>query len=246
MSSHHINFNEITHTYTNINTGERYISGTQLLSKYKPKFDTDKIAEQSAKKRGMTKEAVLKEWSDAANTATTKGTAIHETIESMLMHISEKFHTEYAVVAKKAIVEIEKNLGNTSNITSEMLLWNDKLKIASQSDLVQRYTPPFAEHEVINVIDYKTNKTIDTYNKYNTYMLEPLNNLMECEYNVYSLQLSLYPYLLEKMYPQAKIGKLAIMWLNPHTEEWKTFAVPYMKYDVIRLLQDYKTTFLDK
>jgi hypothetical protein len=74
-------------------------------------------------------------------------------------------------------------------------------------------------------------------------MLEPLNNLMECEYNVYSLQLSLYAYLLEKMYPQAKIGKLAIMWLNPHTEEWKTFAVPYMKYDVIRLLQDFKSSF---
>lgn len=243
MKSSHIKFDEKTHIYTNINTGERYISGTQLLGKYKEKFDSDAIAERTAKKRGLTKEQILSEWKESANIATTKGTAIHETIESMLMHIPEKFHTEYAVVAKKAIVEIEKVLGNTSNITSEMLIWNDKLKIASQSDLVQRYTPPFCKHEIINIIDYKTNKAIDTYNKYNTYMLEPLNNLMECEYNIYSLQLSLYAYLLEKMYPQAKIGKLAIMWLNPHTEEWKTFAVPYMKYDVIRLLQDFKSSF---
>jgi ATP-dependent exoDNAse (exonuclease V) beta subunit len=243
MKSSHIKFDEKTHIYTNINTGERYISGTQLLGKYKEKFDSDAIAERTAKKRGLTKEQILSEWKESANIATTKGTAIHETIESMLMRIPEKFHSEYSIVAKKALVEIEKVLGNTSNITSEMLIWNDKLKIASQSDLVQRYTPPFCKHEIINIIDYKTNKAIDTYNKYNTYMLEPLNNLMECEYNIYSLQLSLYAYLLEKMYPQAKIGKLAIMWLNPHTEEWKTFAVPYMKYDVIRLLQDFKSSF---
>lgn len=243
MKSSHIKFDEKTHIYTNINTGERYISGTQLLGKYKEKFDSDAIAERTAKKRGLTKEQILNEWKESANIATTKGTAIHETIESMLMRIPEKFHSEYSIVAKKALVEIEKVLGNTSNITSEMLIWNDKLKIASQSDLVQRYTPPFCKHEIINIIDYKTNKAIDTYNKYNTYMLEPLNNLMECEYNIYSLQLSLYAYLLEKMYPQAKIGKLAIMWLNPHTEEWKTFAVPYMKYDVIRLLQDFKSSF---
>lgn len=243
MKSSHIKFDEKTHIYTNINTGERYISGTQLLGKYKEKFDSDAIAERTAKKRGLTKEQILSEWKESANIATTKGTAIHETIESMLMRIPEKFHSEYSIVAKKALVEIEKVLGNTSNITSEMLIWNDKFKIASQSDLVQRYTPPFCKHEIINIIDYKTNKTIDTYNKYNTYMLEPLNNLMECEYNIYSLQLSLYAYLLEKMYPQAKIGKLAIMWLNPHTEEWKTFAVPYMKYDVIRLLQDFKSSF---
>ena len=243
MKSSHIKFNEKTHIYTNINTGERYISGTQLLGKYKEKFDSDAIAERTAKKRGLTKEQILSEWKESANNATTKGTAIHETIESMLMRIPEKFHSEYSIVAKKALVEIEKVLGNTSNITSEMLIWNDKLKIASQSDLVQRYTPSFCKHEIINIIDYKTNKAIDTYNKYNTYMLEPLNNLMECEYNIYSLQLSLYAYLLEKMYPQAKIGKLAIMWLNPHTEEWKTFAVPYMKYDVIRLLQDFKSSF---
>jgi ATP-dependent exoDNAse (exonuclease V) beta subunit len=243
MKSSHIKFDEKTHIYTNINTGERYISGTQLLGKYKEKFDSDAIAERTAKKRGLTKDQILSEWKESANIATTKGTAIHETIQSMLMRIPEKFHSEYSIVAKKALVEIEKVLGNTSNITSEMLIWNDKLKIASQSDLVQRYTPPFCKHEIINIIDYKTNKAIDTYNKYNTYMLEPLNNLMECEYNIYSLQLSLYAYLLEKMYPQAKIGKLAIMWLNPHTEEWKTFAVPYMKYDVIRLLQDFKSSF---
>ena len=48
-----IGFNEKEHTYTNIETGEKYISVTTLLSKFKPKFEGDYWATYKACKDAM-------------------------------------------------------------------------------------------------------------------------------------------------------------------------------------------------
>ncbi len=239
----HIRFSEKDHKYTNINTGETYISGTQLLSLFKPEFNSKELAERVAKKKGITADAILNEWADIAKIATTKGTAIHESIESLIMREPEKMHNEYSSIAKSALLTIEQTFGNLSNLKSEVIVYNDDYKIASQSDLVQRYTPKFSKYEIINIIDYKTNKEIRFTSKYQEYLKEPISHLAECEYNVYSLQLSLYAYLLEGMYPKSKIGQLAIMWLN-NSNKWIIYQVPYMKQEVIAILNTYKHKYL--
>lgn len=47
--------------------------------------------------------------------------------------------------------------------------------------------------------DYKTNKKLTTENKYQN-LLNPLFDLSESDINIYSLQLSLYKYIIEKIH----------------------------------------------
>lgn len=49
-----------------------------------------------------------------------------------------------------------------------------------------------------SIIDWKTSKKFDQGNSFTPYMKPPFEHLLSCNTNEYSLQLSLYKYILEK------------------------------------------------
>ena len=77
--------------------------------------------------------------------------------------------------------------------------------------------------------------------KYNEYLLEPLDHLMNCEYNVYALQVSIYAYMFELLTGKS-CQSLRIFYLRDSTGKyWQEYNVPYMKLEVERLLNHYIT-----
>jgi len=60
-----------------------------------------------------------------------------------------------------------------------------------------------------SIIDWKTSKKFDTGNQYSKYMKDPFGHVVACNTSEYSLQLSLYKYILEK-YTSIRIGELVL------------------------------------
>ena len=123
------------------------------------------------------------------------------TVESTLVEI--KKGVEY----RKPIFDSLKDLKD--GFHPELILWNNKYKLAGQADMV--FVETIGDKRYIYVDDHKTNKEIKTTNGYwqydketkkkywkGNYMLEPLSHLECCNYNHYRLQISTYAWMLEQ------------------------------------------------
>ena len=242
MSRNLIEFRESDHKYFNTDTGEEYISCTTLLGLFKPEFKSDFLAECVARKRKLTKEQVLQEWSDIAKKSTDYGTLIHAGIEGYIKNDRTLIDEKYDKICSDGYDKIISFLGKRG-LQSEKLIYNHIYKIAGQSDIVQ-FTNGFKNTidvtHTINILDIKTNKEIEFYSKYDEYLKYPLNHLQNCNYNIYSLQLSLYAYMLQSMYNGFNIGTMAIVHYNKENTTWNIIHCPYMLYEVRALLKVYK------
>ncbi len=70
-------------------------------------------------------------------------------------------------------------------------------------------------------------------------MKYPLNNLMDCNFYHYTLQLSLYAYLLQQINPEFNIKGLKIVHID-HDNKQHEYDIEYLKDDVERMLKHYK------
>ena len=72
-----------------------------------------------------------------------------------------------------------------------------------------------------DIYDWKTNKEIGCWNNWHKRMLSPFQNLDECELNSYSLQLSIYKWLLERQ--GFKVDTLNLVWFNENNKSYQIF-----------------------
>lgn len=215
-----IKFNKEKHSYTD-EQGTPYISVTTLIKLYSNEFDpTGEITQRYAFKNGMTVEQVKSEWELKAQTSRDRGTLLHKVIE-------DYFNTGMLDKEHYALTSEVNKLGLSGKKKCEVMLFNEKYRLAGIADLI------------INgkeIYDWKTNKAINFFNKYNQKLQHPLDHLDDCEYNKYAVQLSLYAYML------GGVSKMAILWIDPENKI-HYIAVPYMKQEVENLLQHYNMTF---
>lgn len=218
-------FNEAEHTYQNKETGKFYTSVSKLLSLYKEPFDKEFHAARKAKKEGVSKEEILEKWNKDNKTACDKGQTVHDIIERYL--------TDAEVLDEKIISDIcsvfEKD--DYKLIRSEHLVWNDDYEIAGTSDLICD-----VDNNTFDVFDFKTNKKFLFENPYGKYLKHPLNNLQQCQYNDYSLQLSLYAYMYSN-YANKKVRKICIFYHDGN--KFHKYHVPYLFWDVCALLKHF-------
>lgn len=225
-----VTLNSETHVYTHNATNTNYESVTRVLQKLEHPFPAQMMASRIAERNNKTTEAVLKEWDEIRDKANSYGTRIHYLIENYL-----KQTDALATDEEKLIVESFRNLKalKSENILSEQILYSDEYKIAGMSDIIEEFP------EYLNIWDIKTNirKGIE-FIGWKKWFLPPMQHLSECNYNKYSLQLSLYAYLAEKMFNK-KIGRLGILFLN-RKKEFILYPLPYLKYEAYVILEAYK------
>ncbi len=114
-------------------------------------------------------------------------------------------------------------------------MWNEEFRIAGQADKV-------IIEDYIDIDDYKTSKKIDTvsfkhYENGYVMMKSPVYNLMDCNFFHYTLQLSIYGWMLSKVLNKP-VRNLRIY----HTITEQYIAVPYLEKEVEKLLNHYKQT----
>ena len=114
-----------------------------------------------------------------------------------------------------------------------------ELRIAGQADLV------IIDGFDVHILDYKTSKKIDKKSYYDRkkrrsqMMKYPLNNIEDTNFWHYSLQLSTYAWMIEKMDPRFNIKSLTIIHYD-HGGGVTYHECQYLKNDVERMLSDYK------
>jgi hypothetical protein len=85
--------------------------------------------------------------------------------------------------------------------------------------------------------DFKTNKKFRFSSPFGERMLEPVDHLHNCEFNVYALQLSMYAYMYEKQTGK-KCRKCVIFYLKD--DAFRAYHVNYLKADIEALFNYYK------
>lgn len=95
------------------------------------------------------------------------------------------------------------------------------------------------------ILDFKTNKEIkksgyfDKVKKSKQTLKYPLNDLDDCNFNIYQMQLSTYAYMLQTLRPEINIKKLMLYHID-HDGNETLYECQYLKREVIRMLNHYK------
>lgn len=221
--------------------GRQYMSVSAFRDLFKEKFDPN-IAHQVAGKGdyvGMTAEQVKQHWKDYGKERADEGTRIHDALEQYEKTAVIKPENEYL---RPAILSITSEYKEYHRIYQEQCLYSTDYLIAGTADKILQCTS--SKNSIIDIADYKTNiKRIEQrqYKKdgtpVNKYFKHCIDHLMYCTYNDYALQLSIYAYFLQLKYG-VKIGQLYIHYIptdNPLAH--KKIPVPYMKHEVIAMLE---------
>lgn len=204
-------------------------------------LDTYNISETEFNK---TQQDILDAWDEENRKSCERGTKIHEEIEHSFYDnpkdISlQKFGLGGKFECRKDYSELDLEYG----VYPEYLIYRESddgiLRIAGQVDLIVK------QGNEITIIDHKTNKKIDqksgfdSTTKSNAKMKFPLNNLMDCNFYHYTLQLSTYAWMLQKINPNFVIKDLILNHYD-HKGNNTLYHCEYLKHDVEKMLYHYK------
>jgi hypothetical protein len=235
-------FNDSDHTYFN-EEGIQYTSATQFVKKFVKPFEKEKKAKAYAKKHKKNWEEVVAEWEKLGSDSMTKGTAYHKLKEQELLDLGkvliedeehEIFSTEW-----EGDVKISESLKLEPGVYPELIVWSDRYKIAGQVDYVE-----VTKSGVLNIIDYKTSKEIKTrgfenWNKTRQMLFFPLNNLEDCNFNHYALQINLYAFCIRQHNRNLELGEMKIQHVVcDYNEETKEVTVKEIVNYIVPNLQD--------
>ena len=234
-----LQFDAASHTYSDILGNTNYVSVSGMLKKVSEAFDEANISFNVAKSRvpkgssyaviKREQDVVLKEWHTKRDDSCVYGTDIHEKLEYY-------FKTGLINPELKEVAEgVAKFIGNVGCMLQEVKLYSYDHRISGTTDICCQRT---ARGNVWNFYDYKTcdinYKSLTKDGKHlNKFMLEPVSHIEDCNYNKYSLQLSMYAYLAELTYGIV-VGDLAILEIS---KDFKLKVVPcnYLRSDVMNI-----------
>ena len=262
-----LRFTPQDHKYTSIKPEDEqdWMSVTTFIGNFKKPFEADKIAEKSAKNKkskwyGMTPQAIKEAWKAEANRATTLGTWYHNCREQDLCALETIDRSGVTVPIVKPIelegVKYSPDQKLKDGVYPEHMVYLKSTALCGQSDLVE------VVNGYVNITDYKTNKEIKSEGFTNwegitTKMLAPVHHLDDCNLNHYTLQLSLYMYIILKHNPKLKPGILTIHHImfeevdkdkfgnpitaldnngDPIVKDIVQYDLPYMKQEIMSLL----------
>ena len=222
------------------------ISVTTLIGQYENEFDAETVAERVATRDGKTTQEILKEWKYKNEFSKVKGSTCHEYAQHLWNnkkwlwtgwgndeYESEIFsHTcDYIFEQSRNFYEDYKN--KLEHLADEFIIGSEEYDIASAIDhlFINKQTGGLV------LVDYKTNSDIYKGEKYAKNMKVPLSHLKDTTLNHYYLQLSIYKYLLEK-YTDLKVDEFFIVWFSENIENYEIIDVPYLKDEVIKILEN--------
>lgn len=202
----HIVYQDDIHAYYNLELDTQLISVTQALKKFEPVFNKEYWLKTKARERGISVQELEKEWDTLKQEGCDKGTMYHNYIE-------KRFNRE---VFKNKIEVIENYLSQCTDISvaNEIVVGNDIL--------AGRFDNLSLRDDRLVLKDYKTNKKFATTSKHK--LTNGLSHLPNTEFHKYSLQLSLYKYML------GIDCDMEVIWFNG--DEYQIFEIPYLEKEV--------------
>lgn len=234
-------FKEEGHIYESINTDNpiKWNGVTSLIHKFKKPFDTNEVAIKSSKNKkskwyGIEPEKIKEIWKQENTRAITLGSFYHNQRESDLLEL-DTFNVEnkdLPIISPiiKDNIKYAPTQKLKEGVYPEHFVYLKSAALCGQADRVE------VVNNKVNIIDFKTNKEIKTHSYVNwegisKKMLPPLAHLDDCNFTDYSLQLSIYMYIILKHNPKLKPGKMILHHIIFEKEGENEFGYPIIKYD---------------
>ena len=189
-------------------------------------------------------QAILDAWDEENRRSCERGTKIHSDLENSLYCKRQNIDlAKYQIGGKFECIKDHNELDLEYGVYPEYLIHrvseDGKLRLAGQIDLLVK------KGNKIIIADYKTNKEIKTKSFYDKNkkssekMKYPLNNIDDVNYWHYTLQLSTYAWMIQKLNPEFEIEDLVMIHFD-HNDNMTVYHLPYLKEEVIKMLAYYK------
>ena len=218
---------EVTHKYTLVNEPDfEFTSCTTFISLFFPPFDkigvANKLTSTNSNYFKMSPQDLVNSW----NESTKEGTDVHHQIDEFLKHKTIP-QNDKANIAVRWLIN-SSFLGE--KIFSEIMIYSKEIKIAGTVDLLV-YDP---SNDSYNIYDWKTSKKIErTAFKNRRGITHATEAIHDCNFYHYSLQLSLYRYILENFY-DVKISKTTLLHIN--SSDVISYECEYLKSTIEEML----------
>ncbi len=228
MAEPKIRFFEKDHVYIDEDTGIRLDSATEFISMFFEKFDKEKWSRYVAKKDNISVQEVLDKWEKKKKWSCEFGTSVHNYAEDLIKNkkpreppteLHKKYFDAIDLFMKKEPYKF---------IYAEKIVGSPKYRIAGTIDAVSK------KNNSIYLIDWKTNKKIETCSYNDKRCLSPIHYLPDCNFTKYSLQLSLYRFILEVVYGW-KVEGQKLVHLKPNGSYF-IHDVDYLKDEIVMML----------
>lgn len=235
-----------THQYFSAD-GEEYRSVSKCLGLIKEEFDREGISRNMAKGKAAqlgisvdrAQEMILAEWESKKDNASDIGNHIHDNLEAYFT--IGKCDSD-VMPAALSIMDLVKD---HHRVYPEQVVYSKRHKIAGMIDLPTARTR--SKSSPIDIFDYKTNveKGIELDTRqikngkfvkfFSQFLLPPVDHLEACNFNIYSLQMSLYGVMVE-MVTGRRIGRLGIIFIDYKTMQTTLYPVPYLKLEALAIM----------
>lgn len=196
----------------------------------------DEVEARTGKKIPITQREVKKIWKAYGEASAAEGTRIHELLERYLLEEIDLIDILEEPRVLAAVTEVNKlfNKQGYPPKKPEFRVYSETYKLAGTIDLFLDTDGGFT------LIDWKTNDQIKTSGG-NYGETEATESLQNNNLQLYTLQLSLYAYILELEYNVVGCKEL---WIYHITNEGECIpiSVPYQKEKIQEMLYEYECT----
>lgn len=247
-----ITFYDNEHSYKIDGEPSAKVSVTGLVNTVKEPFDEEKWAAIKAKEFGFTPEEMKLVWKKNNQMSTYQGSTLHNYIDNYYQNKVKPYNRDLAKAILGDVLHdkmygnlkvLVKQFNNFYSDTSKYILPIknefvvgdlENTRICGMLDMLAYNTLT----DQFEIFDFKTNKRFSETSEFKKKFNPPVSHLDECEYNIYSLQLSLYKFFIQK-YTDVKIDKLKIVWFSVNNENYKIIELKYYPEECMSLMQNY-------
>ena len=206
-----------------------FTSVTTFIDQFFEGFDSEKIAtnlvETHPRYADRTVESLIAEWAATGE----HGTLVHDEIENWIKNGIEPIETK-AINGKNWLQNYK--LKSDIDVLSEVILYSTELNIAGTVDILALDKAT----GLYELIDWKTSKRIDTSSYGNkTGTSSVTQDVPDCNFYHYALQLSLYRYLLEEFYGINFNNQLIA---HLQDDGARSLVAPYMRDHIVAMLNN--------
>lgn len=189
------------------------------------------------------KRSIIGGYKEERDKSCERGTKIHADFENAYYktdkHKLEKFGLSGEFTCRPDDYRLDLEKGIYPEFLIHRTSSDGFLRVAGQIDLLIK------DGNDIYIYDYKTNKEIKTKGYYDRSknktecMKYPLNNIPDTNYWHYTLQLSLYAYLLKQVNPDFNIKLLKLIHVD-HSNKVTEYTLEYLEEPVESMLRHFK------
>ena len=233
----------IEHVYIHRKTGVKFNSVTKAIASIEPHFDAEAVSlaivnqlDNVKQERyiGMTQVQILDYWQMLNDEANTYGTKVHDIVEKYLK--ANKWWFPKDELSQK-VIEGYNNLKIDEGVRMqpERIMFSEEFQLAGMSDLIIDIDDVF-----FDVGDWKTNRVFNFYNPYGyETLLKPFDHLQNCQWSIYTIQLSVYAYMYE-METGKKCRQIWVGYWDKTIETFQKIQIMYLKHEARKLLELHK------